>query len=167
MSLVPNKIAGAYTATWKGVTLGHTNAQGFSLVRQCQLQPVVADAFGEGTIVDHIRLGERVVLQATFIQRDLTQLQSFIHPWAAAEGQFPVPGTHTCGVDSGELVLTPYWSGSLAGVAGWVYTFAQVMIDPSQVREMLNTRLREVSVTMIAYPYDDSGTIRFYEKAEA
>lgn len=166
-TLVTDKIAGSYSASWNGTNLGHTDTNGFTMVRQCQWEPVEADAFGRGTVVDHIKLGERVTIQATFIQRSLAALQTFLHPWHAEEGVLAVPGTHVCGVESAELVLTPRFAASLAGQAGWVYTFPEVVIDPSQLAEMMNSQLRRVRVTMHAYPYSDEGVIRLYEKAVA
>jgi hypothetical protein len=148
-------VAGHYTATLAGANIGTTEA-GFQLRPTTYRDDVRVDDLGD-TIVDGVYRGFNYRISCTlqeYTKAGITELIDFYEAGAKGKVQ-DVGNLVVLGGLAKVLVLTPVLSGT--GQTTW--TFSNVVPDGESGGFPLATRLRQVSMNLIALPTDENGVI--------
>jgi hypothetical protein len=144
-------IAGHYTATWNGTSIG-TTENGFRLTAVHHHEPVITDEFGDAP-VDGIQRGTEYRLTLEFMEYDLVKAALFAQ---GAIGTMKSNVGKTLKSLAQQLVLT-VTAGTPAAGAGNISTLtAPKAIVVSDFDLLLSSRLRKGPVTFHLFPTDDT-----------
>ena len=137
------KIAGHYTATWNGSSIGST-ATGFALHETHHKEDVHSDDYGDAPI-DGIQQGTECEITLDFIDYDLILAAEYAQN---TQGSANPNVGHTLTSLAQALVLTPV-AGTPAASLVWTFTKAIVISD---IETLLSAKLRQGPCRFKCYP---------------
>lgn len=149
-------IAGAFTATWDGTSIGATR-EGFRIRETFHDQKIMDDAFGEAP-ANALQQGVEVFVTLDYIEYDL--IKPAIIAAMGTQGSMKAKVGFLMSGLAKVLVLTPT-AGTPAAVTAspWTaevsYTFHKAIIE-GDIDTLLSSKLRQGPVTFRCYP--DPGT---------
>lgn len=146
------RVAGHYTATYNGASIGSTR-EGFTLGNRMHHQPVIDDSFGEME-ADGVQQGCDTTLELDYIDYDLMQAALFAQTGGEGLGNAKV-GNLLSGLGKA-IVLTPVAGTPAASQTTPVYTFPLATIV-DDVPTLLASKLRQGRVRFHVWPSLSTG----------
>lgn len=148
---MPNFIAGPYTATYKGLSLGQT-ADGFRVSHSFFKRLITGDAYGQ-TPQDDVFQGAEMFCSFRCIQYDAAAVRSAMWPYGSSHLTIGAVGRLSAQQSlSGSLVLTAI-AGTPAATEPATLTFTKAILAEGFPVELLYAPdLREVPIRMRLYP---------------
>lgn len=172
-------IAGYHDLYWAeaGVStaaaLGATGPAGIQYIETRHHQEITGDALGPQSVVDGIYQGASVILSFQLQEIKKDTVKKFLHPHTNGvsgsivttnEGFVGTPGTLHSAV-MGKLEAIPRTgtpAASLHASGGNGRRFYGLFIG--ELREGLDTNARFIPVTFRCFPFDDSGTLKWWKR---
>lgn len=146
-------IAGPYTATYNGQTIGIVQ-DGFELEIATEVEKITGDNLGS-SVQDGVYLGGNAYISCVLEEFDATGVLAAFWPYAASFGLMGQVGTLLTAYDAA-LVLTKI-SGTNASPTS--LTAAQAILAPNYpLRMLFGSRLRRVPIQFQLLPYVSTGT---------
>lgn len=154
-------IAGPYTVTYGGNSVGLVDDNGFTIGDTPIKEVVKASLYGEN-LIEKIYLGKKVTCIATFIEWT-ANFRSMMHPYNAALGNPGTIGTLDTAYGAA-LVLTAASGTPAAGTNGpATITFHNAVVsDENNIQFALNSGLRKIPILFDIYLTDVTGTKKYY-----
>jgi len=146
-----NFIAGHFTATYDGTTLGITDS-GYTLEWQFSMEPITGDKYGD-TVIDGIYRGGNCFLSAVFNQAELAEIKNAAWAWASeVEGALGTVGLLATGLAKA-LVLTDVDGLPSAGSPATLTASNAILAPGFNVSKLFGTSLRRVPLRFQLLPF--------------
>jgi len=150
-------VAGPYTVTYDGDSLGILEDAAPLDILNSQIE-ITGDNEGD-TIQDTITRGNRLYLEMVLQEFDAAGAAAAFWPWSATFGVLGQVGRLGTGIAL-PLVLTAV-AGTTATPA--TITCSKALLAPNfNVRTLIGTRLRQVPIRFLLFPYTHSGAKKFF-----
>ena len=153
-------IAGPFTATLDGNTIGFVE-DGFDLEQSADGKDlIVGDNLG-GTVQDGVFRGGQAFISFTMMEADLAEVKATLWPYGVLgeHGQVGRLDTNLAVA----LVLTAVAGTPAATEPATLTANLAILAENFPVRQLFASRARRLPMRLRLYPFDDTGTIRWYK----